>query len=97
VKVSVLRSYFSIRSMNSVIHFAIMCIAALPPDSLGRCNVNNRTLKIAPFHRNHNMVVFVCRTLSVGGGGGVFVCVNGGGRGGNFIKKDFFLVFKGCF
>ena len=54
--------------MNKVIHFAIMCINALPLASLVRCSVDSGTLKIAPFHMNLDIAVFICLTLSVGGG-----------------------------
>ena len=74
VKISVLRPCFSIRSMNSVIHFAIMCIRVLPLDSFGRCNVENGTLKTVPFYRNHDMAVFICRTKSVRGVGEDLCC-----------------------
>jgi len=72
----VLRPCFSIRSMNSVIYFPIICIRALPPESFSCCNVDNGTLKIAPFHRNHANGVFICRTKSRGVGVGVGkICV----------------------
>ena len=48
-------------------HFLIMCISALPPASLGSCSVGGWTLKIAPFHMNQDIAVFICLTLSVGG------------------------------
>ena len=68
VKVAICCPCFSILKMNKVTHFAIMCINALPPASLGSCSVDSGTLKIAPFHMNHCIAVFICLTLSVGGG-----------------------------
>jgi len=49
-------------------HFANMCTSVLPPASLGSCNVDIGTLKIAPFRMTHCIAVFICLTLSVGGG-----------------------------
>jgi len=68
VKVSFFCPRFSIGSRNSVMYFAIICVRALPPYSFGRCNVDNGTLKNVPFHRNHDIAVFICRAESVGGG-----------------------------
>jgi hypothetical protein len=68
VKVSFFCSCFSIHNRNSVMHFAIICVRALPQNFFGRCNVGNGTLKIAPFHRNHDIAAFTCRAWSLGGG-----------------------------
>ena len=40
-------------------HFAIMCINALPPASLDNCSVDSGTLKISPFHMNQDIAVFM--------------------------------------
>jgi len=58
--------------MNKVIHFAIMWINALPPASLRSCTVESGALKIAHFHMKQEIAVFICLTLSVGGGN---ICV----------------------
>jgi len=50
VGVSVRRPRFSIRRMKRAIYVAVICIRALPPDSIGRCNVDN----MEDWRRLHN-------------------------------------------
>ena len=67
VKVAYCCPCFSIRRMNNVIHFAILCINALHPASLGSCSVDSGTLQIAPFRMNQDIAVFMRLRMSAGG------------------------------
>ena len=57
-----------IRRISSGIHFAVVCIMPHPPSFFVLCNVDSGTRNISPFHKNHEIVMFICLRLSFGGG-----------------------------
>jgi len=79
VKLSVCCPCLSILTIKRFVHFAIMCIRAVPPASLGCCSVENGTLKVTPFQIKYDNAAFICLTQFVGGGGIFFFYHPGAG------------------